>query len=38
MERNEYKHPRMINILKENTMLYDEVFYHPWKYPDLLVK
>ena len=38
MERNEYKHPRMVNILKENIMLYDEVFYHPWKYPNLFVK
>jgi hypothetical protein len=38
MEDNEFRHPRMVNILKENTILYNEVFYQPWKYPDLFFK
>ena len=38
LENYQYKLPRMVNIIKRNNYLYDEVIYHPWKYPDLFEK
>ena len=38
IENNEFKYPRMVNILKRNNIIYDEVAYQPWKYPDLFTK
>ena len=38
MENNEFKYPRMVNIIKRNNFIYDEVAYQPWKYPDIFSK
>ena len=38
LENYEYRLPRMVNIIKKNNNLYDEVIYQPWKYPDLFQK
>ena len=37
-ENYEYKLPRMVNILKKNNCVYNEIIYHPRKYPDLFQK
>ena len=38
VENNEFKYPRMVNIIKRNNFIYDEVAYQPWKYPDIFAK
>ena len=35
LDNYEFKYPRMINIIKRNNYIYDEILYQPWKYPDL---
>ena len=38
VENNEFKYPRIVNIIKRNNFIYDEVAYQPWKYPDIFAK
>ena len=34
-DKDEYKQPKMIQILERNDKIYDEVISQPWKYPNL---
>ena len=38
INENEYIKPRMIKILEKNDKINKEVFYQPWKYPNLFEK